>query len=137
MAYKTCPDCGSRMFEHGCVNCNEPDYISMQGAYDSPDETIPHPQGEKAGQEGEGVNWEQYLASQMTGVGKDSTVPYHAAYSICKLLEQSAASLPAKGDGWVRVEELESWKHLVRKIYAATHDPKIEQLISEFIPTKS
>lgn len=34
MAYKTCPDCGSRMFEHGCVNCNESDYISMQGAYD-------------------------------------------------------------------------------------------------------
>lgn len=30
MAYKTCPDCGSRIFEHGCVNCNEVDYISMQ-----------------------------------------------------------------------------------------------------------
>ena len=34
MAYKTCPDCGSRIFEYGCVNCNEQDYISMQGAYD-------------------------------------------------------------------------------------------------------
>jgi hypothetical protein len=30
MSYKTCPDCGSRVFEHGCVNCNEADYISMQ-----------------------------------------------------------------------------------------------------------
>lgn len=30
MAYKTCEDCGSRIFEHGCVNCNESDYISMQ-----------------------------------------------------------------------------------------------------------
>ena len=39
MAYKTCPDCGSRIFEHGCVNCNEMDYISMQyegGTYGSP-----------------------------------------------------------------------------------------------------
>lgn len=30
MAYKTCPDCGCRIFEYGCVNCNEMDYISMQ-----------------------------------------------------------------------------------------------------------
>lgn len=35
MAYKTCPDCGSRIFNHGCVNCDEMDYISMQGAYDT------------------------------------------------------------------------------------------------------
>ena len=35
MAYKTCPDCGSRIFEHGCVNCNEVDYISMQQEYSS------------------------------------------------------------------------------------------------------
>ena len=33
MAYKTCDDCGSRIFEHGCVNCNEQDYIDMQGDY--------------------------------------------------------------------------------------------------------
>lgn len=36
MAYKTCPDCGSRIFEHGCVNCNEADYISMQDPYVPP-----------------------------------------------------------------------------------------------------
>lgn len=36
MAYKTCPDCGSRIFEHGCVNCNEADYISMQDPYGTP-----------------------------------------------------------------------------------------------------
>lgn len=35
MAYKTCENCGSRVFNHGCVNCDEMDYISMQGAYDS------------------------------------------------------------------------------------------------------
>lgn len=29
MAYKTCDNCGSRIFEHGCVNCNESEYISM------------------------------------------------------------------------------------------------------------
>lgn len=38
MAYKTCEDCGSRIFEHGCVNCNEQDYIDMQGAYDTREE---------------------------------------------------------------------------------------------------
>lgn len=37
MAYKTCPDCGSRIFEYGCVNCNEQDYITMQGCYDEPE----------------------------------------------------------------------------------------------------
>ena len=30
MAYKTCDDCGSRIFEYGCVNCYEQDYIAMQ-----------------------------------------------------------------------------------------------------------
>lgn len=37
MAYKTCENCGSRIFEYGCVNCNEEDYITMQGAYDTPE----------------------------------------------------------------------------------------------------
>lgn len=37
MAYKTCPDCGCRIFKYGCVNCNEEDYITMQGAYDKPE----------------------------------------------------------------------------------------------------
>ena len=37
MSYKTCPDCGSRMFEYGCVNCNEKDYISMQDGCAHPD----------------------------------------------------------------------------------------------------
>ncbi len=35
MAYKTCPDCGSRIFEYGCVNCNEQDYIDMQDEDDN------------------------------------------------------------------------------------------------------
>lgn len=33
MAYKTCEDCGSRIFEYGCVNCYEEDYIAMQDYY--------------------------------------------------------------------------------------------------------
>lgn len=31
---KTCEDCGCRIYEYGCVNCNEADYIEMQGEYD-------------------------------------------------------------------------------------------------------
>lgn len=31
---KTCEDCGCRVYEYGCVNCNESDYIEMQGEYD-------------------------------------------------------------------------------------------------------
>ena len=27
---KTCPDCGCRIYEYGCVNCNEADYIEAQ-----------------------------------------------------------------------------------------------------------
>lgn len=27
---KTCPDCGCAIYEFGCVNCNEEDYITMQ-----------------------------------------------------------------------------------------------------------
>lgn len=38
MAYKTCENCGSRVFNHGCVNCDEMEYINMQGAYDSKEE---------------------------------------------------------------------------------------------------
>lgn len=34
MAYKTCPDCGSRVFNLGCVNCNEEDYIEEQKHFD-------------------------------------------------------------------------------------------------------
>lgn len=30
---KTCEDCGCRVYEYGCINCNEQDYIDMQ-AYD-------------------------------------------------------------------------------------------------------
>ena len=29
-AYKTCPDCGERVYNLGCVNCNEPAYIEEQ-----------------------------------------------------------------------------------------------------------
>jgi hypothetical protein len=31
---KTCEDCGCRVYEYGCVNCNEQDYIDMQAYYD-------------------------------------------------------------------------------------------------------
>lgn len=27
---KTCPDCGERIYNLGCVNCNEQDYINEQ-----------------------------------------------------------------------------------------------------------
>ena len=30
MAYKTCPDCGSRVFNRGCVNCDKDNYIAEQ-----------------------------------------------------------------------------------------------------------
>jgi len=30
MAYKTCEDCGCRIYNLGCVNCNEIDYIQEQ-----------------------------------------------------------------------------------------------------------
>lgn len=36
MAYKTCENCGSRIYEYGCVNCNEDDYITMQQEYTPP-----------------------------------------------------------------------------------------------------
>lgn len=36
MAYKTCENCGSRVFEYGCVNCDEMEYISMQDGYEPP-----------------------------------------------------------------------------------------------------
>lgn len=32
---KTCPDCGSRVYNLGCVNCNEDDYIEEQIQIDS------------------------------------------------------------------------------------------------------
>jgi len=32
--WTTCPDCGCRVYEHGCVNCNEADYIERQDGYD-------------------------------------------------------------------------------------------------------
>ena len=30
MKYQTCEDCGSRVYQYGCTNCNEQDYIDMQ-----------------------------------------------------------------------------------------------------------
>lgn len=30
MAYRTCPDCGERVYSLGCVNCNEAAYIEEQ-----------------------------------------------------------------------------------------------------------
>lgn len=30
---KTCEDCGCRIYEYGCVNCNEIDYIEAQDAF--------------------------------------------------------------------------------------------------------
>lgn len=34
MSYKTCLDCGCRIYEYGCVNCNEQDYIDMQNDFE-------------------------------------------------------------------------------------------------------
>jgi hypothetical protein len=31
---KTCPDCGCRVYNLGCVNCNEADYIEEQNYFD-------------------------------------------------------------------------------------------------------
>lgn len=38
MAYKTCENCGSRVFNHGCVNCDEMEYVSMQEGYTGTEE---------------------------------------------------------------------------------------------------
>jgi hypothetical protein len=35
MAYKSCPDCGERVYRLGCVNCNEEAYIAEQQALDT------------------------------------------------------------------------------------------------------
>jgi len=34
MAYETCENCGSRIFNLGCVNCNEDDYINEGDEYE-------------------------------------------------------------------------------------------------------
>jgi len=34
MAYKTCENCGSRIFNLGCVSCNEEDYIGEQNMFE-------------------------------------------------------------------------------------------------------
>ncbi len=36
MAYKTCENCGCRVYAQGCVNCDEMEYISMQEDYVPP-----------------------------------------------------------------------------------------------------
>ena len=28
---KTCEDCGCRIYEYGCINCRENDYIDVEG----------------------------------------------------------------------------------------------------------
>lgn len=45
MAYKTCENCGSRVFNHGCVNCDEMEYISMQEGYTETKEIMNDEQG--------------------------------------------------------------------------------------------
>lgn len=32
---RTCPDCGGRVYNLGCVNCNEEDYIEEQAHFDA------------------------------------------------------------------------------------------------------
>lgn len=32
---RTCPDCGERVYNLGCVNCNEAAYIAEQEAFDA------------------------------------------------------------------------------------------------------
>lgn len=34
MAHETCPDCGCRVYNLGCVNCDEPCYIEEQERLD-------------------------------------------------------------------------------------------------------
>jgi hypothetical protein len=40
---KTCEDCGERIYEHGCVNCREEDYIKNQEG-NSPSPLAPEPE---------------------------------------------------------------------------------------------
>jgi len=51
MAYKTCENCGCRIFEYGCVNCNEKEYIEMQEEWEpnqkQPDKELPQPERPK------------------------------------------------------------------------------------------
>ena len=39
---KTCPDCGSRVYSLGCVNCNEAAYIEAANDRDHDDVTCEH-----------------------------------------------------------------------------------------------
>lgn len=35
MSYKTCPDCGERVYSLGCTWCNEEAYINQQARFDA------------------------------------------------------------------------------------------------------
>lgn len=37
MDYKTCENCGCRVYNLGCVNCDEENYIQEQTWYDNSD----------------------------------------------------------------------------------------------------
>lgn len=39
MAYKTCENCGCKVYSLGCVNCNEIDYIEQQNLWDDYNQT--------------------------------------------------------------------------------------------------
>jgi len=42
MSYKTCENCGGRIYKYGCVNCNEEDYIAEQNDESNLQNTTPH-----------------------------------------------------------------------------------------------
>jgi hypothetical protein len=43
---KTCPDCGERVYNLGCVNCNEADYIEEQIVLDAIRDSEEHERGD-------------------------------------------------------------------------------------------
>lgn len=40
MAYKTCKECGCKIYNLGCVNCNEIDYIDEQSYFEKEETRI-------------------------------------------------------------------------------------------------
>jgi len=103
MAYKTCPDCGSRIFEHGCVNCNEIDYISMQQeprelGGDIPKEESTVQQEEKPTIE-DLLNPELYIKHPYSEDPKRN-----GAYMVIHRDNSKGAARYKIGEGWIRLD---------------------------------
>jgi hypothetical protein len=85
---KTCPDCGERVYNLGCTNCNEEAYIEEQDMLTELQYPAPLPQPAPAPQKGE-----QEISDPMT----NPTSPGGAGEALAKRLEAEAERLQ---DAW-------------------------------------